>query len=61
MIDFTALYKSKLTTPAEGVERALIKRGMQDGGTDRAKALIALAHPQFRDGLTAAARDMHLI
>jgi itaconate CoA-transferase len=29
--------------------------------TERAKALIALAHPQFRDGLTAAARDMHLI
>jgi itaconate CoA-transferase len=28
---------------------------------DRAKALIALAHPQFRDGLTAAAREMHLI
>jgi itaconate CoA-transferase len=29
--------------------------------TERATALIALAHPQFRDGLTAAARDMHLI
>jgi itaconate CoA-transferase len=29
--------------------------------TERAKALIALAHPQFRDGLTAAARDMHLV
>jgi len=29
--------------------------------TERAKALIALAHPQFRDGLTSVAKDMHLI
>ena len=29
--------------------------------TVRAKALIALAHPQFRDGLTMAATDLHLI
>ena len=28
---------------------------------ERAKALIALAHPQFQDGLSAAAKDMHLI
>ena len=28
---------------------------------ERAKALIALAHPQFREGLTKAAREMHLI
>ena len=29
--------------------------------TERAKALIALAHPQFQAGLTQAAKDMHLI
>ena len=29
--------------------------------TDRAKALIALAHPEFRDRLTASARDLNLI
>jgi itaconate CoA-transferase len=29
--------------------------------TERAQALIKLAHPQFRDDLTKAARDMHLI
>ena len=29
--------------------------------TERAKALIALAHPQFQDGLTSVAKDMHLI
>ena len=29
--------------------------------TERAKALIALAHPEFRDELTEAARKLHLI
>jgi itaconate CoA-transferase len=29
--------------------------------TERAKALIALAHPEFRDELTAAAKAMYLI
>jgi itaconate CoA-transferase len=29
--------------------------------TERAKALIALAHPEFRDDLTEAARQLHLI
>jgi itaconate CoA-transferase len=29
--------------------------------TERAKALIALAHPEFRDGLTEAAKQQHLI
>jgi len=29
--------------------------------TERATALIALAHPQFRDALTTAAKDMHLM
>jgi acyl-CoA hydrolase len=76
-------------------ERALIKRGVEDGGrivarldgpvttpridthyivtefgavnlkgqssTERAHALIALAHPEFRDELTASARKLNLI
>ena len=29
--------------------------------TERAHALIALAHPQFRDALTASARELNLI
>jgi itaconate CoA-transferase len=29
--------------------------------TERAKALIALAHPEFQGELTAAAKQMHLI
>lgn len=29
--------------------------------TERAQALIALAHPAFKEELTAAAKDMHLI
>jgi itaconate CoA-transferase len=29
--------------------------------TERAQALIALAHPDFQDGLTAAAKEMHLL
>jgi acyl-CoA hydrolase len=29
--------------------------------TERAHALIASAHPEFRDGLTSAAKEMHLI
>ena len=29
--------------------------------TERAQALIDLAHPDFRDGLRDAAREMHLV
>ena len=29
--------------------------------TEHAKALIALSHPEFREGLTGAAKEMHLI
>src|SRR5882672_5345961 len=31
------------------------------GSAERARALIGLAHPQFRDELTAAAKALHLI
>jgi itaconate CoA-transferase len=29
--------------------------------TERAKALIALAHPEFRDELLASAKELHLV
>jgi hypothetical protein len=29
--------------------------------TERAQALITLAHPEFRDGLRTAAKEQHLI
>ena len=29
--------------------------------TERAKALIGLAHPEFRDGLMASAKELHLV
>jgi acyl dehydratase len=38
---------------------AVNMKGMSS--TERAKALIALAHPEFRDELTAAAKAMYLI
>jgi itaconate CoA-transferase len=35
--------------------------GLVAFSTERAHALIGLAHPQFRDGLTAAAKKLNLI
>jgi itaconate CoA-transferase len=53
------------TTPRTDTHIVLTEFGWTDlkgkSSTERAKALIALAHPQFREGLTVAARDMHLI
>jgi len=53
------------TTPRMDTHIVITEFGWTDlkgkSSTDRAKALIALAHPQFQDGLTAAAKDMHLI
>jgi hypothetical protein len=45
--------KSWLFTPATKAE------GLSS--TERAQALIALAHPAFQDGLTAAAKENHLL
>jgi itaconate CoA-transferase len=54
-----------VTTPRMDTNIVMTEFGWADlkgkSSTERATALIALAHPQFRDGLTAAARDMHLI
>ncbi len=54
-----------VTTPRIDTHIVMTEFGWADlkgkSSTERVKALIALAHPQFRDGLTAAAKDMHLI
>jgi itaconate CoA-transferase len=54
-----------VTTPRIDTHIVITEFGWADlkgkSSTERAKALIALAHPQFRQGLAAAARDLHLI
>jgi itaconate CoA-transferase len=54
-----------VTTPRTDTHIVSTEFGWTDlkgkSSTERAKALIALAHPQFRDGLTAAAKDVHLL
>ena len=54
-----------VTTPRTDTHIVITEFGWTDlkgkSSTERAKALISLAHPQFRDGLTAAAKDMHLL
>jgi itaconate CoA-transferase len=54
-----------VTTPRIDTHIVMTEFGSADlkgkSSTERAKALIALAHPQFWDGLTAAAKDMHLV
>ena len=54
-----------VTTPRTDTHIVVTEFGWTDlkgkSSTERAKALIALAHPQFRDGLTAGAKDSHLI
>ena len=54
-----------VTTPRMDTHIVITEFGWTDlkgkSSTGRAEALIALAHPQFRDGLTAAAKDMNLI
>jgi itaconate CoA-transferase len=54
-----------VTTPRIDTHIVMTEFGWADlkgkSSTERAAALIALAHPQFRDALTAAAKDMHLV
>jgi itaconate CoA-transferase len=54
-----------VTTPRIDAHIVMTEFGRTDlkgkSSTERARALVALAHPQFRDGLTAAAAEMHLI
>jgi itaconate CoA-transferase len=53
------------TTPRTDTHIVVTEFGWTDlkgkSSTERAKALIALAHPEFQGGLTAAAKEMHLI
>lgn len=54
-----------VTTPRTDVHYVVTENGVANlkglSSTERAQALIALAHPNFRDGLTAAAEEMHLL
>lgn len=54
-----------VTTPRTDVEYVVTEHGVANlkgmSSTERAKALIGLAHPAFRDQLSAAAKQMHLI
>jgi itaconate CoA-transferase len=53
------------TTPRTDTHIVVTEFGWTDlkgkSSTERAKALIALAHPEFRAGLATAAKDMHLL
>src|SRR5271155_1720552 len=54
-----------VTTPRTDVHYVVTENGVADlkglSSTERAQALIALAHPAFQDGLTAAAKENHLL
>jgi itaconate CoA-transferase len=54
-----------VTTPRTDVHYVVTENGSANlkglSSTERARALIGLAHPDFRDGLTAAAKEMHLL
>lgn len=54
-----------VTTPRTDVEYVVTEHGVANlkgmSSTDRALALIGLAHPAFRDELTSAAKQQHLI
>jgi itaconate CoA-transferase len=60
-----AQLEGPVTTPRTDTDIVVTEFGWTDlkgkSSTERAKALIALAHPEFQDGLTAAAKEMHLI
>jgi itaconate CoA-transferase len=54
-----------VTTPRTDTHLVVTEHGVANlkglSSTERASALIRLAHPAFRDQLTAQARDLHLI
>ena len=60
-----AQLEGPVTTPRTDTHIVVTEFGWTDlkgkSSTERAKALIALAHPEFQDGLTAATKEMHLI
>ena len=60
-----ARLEGPVTTPRTDTQFVVTEFGWTDlkgkSSTERAKALIALSHPAFRDELTAAAKEMHLL
>jgi itaconate CoA-transferase len=60
-----ARLEGPVTTPRIDTHIVVTEFGWADlkgkSSTERATALIGLAHPQFRDALTKAAKDMHVI
>jgi itaconate CoA-transferase len=54
-----------VTTPRTDVHYVVTENGVANlkglSSTERAQALIALAHPNFQEGLTNAAKEMHLL
>ena len=60
-----ARLEGSVTTPRIDTQFVVTEFGSANlkgkSSTERAKALIALAHPAFRDELTAAAKEMHLL
>jgi itaconate CoA-transferase len=60
-----ARLEGPVTTPRIDTQFVVTEFGWADlkgkSSMERAKALIGLAHPDFQDGLTAAAKEMHLL
>src|ERR1700678_231204 len=60
-----ARHSGPVTTPRTDTHYVVTENGVANlkgpSSTERAQALIALAHPAFRDELTAAAKEMHLL
>jgi itaconate CoA-transferase len=54
-----------VTTPRTDVHYVVTENGLTNlkglSSRERARALIALAHPDFQEGLTAVAEEMHLL
>ena len=54
-----------MTTPRNDVQLVITEFGSADlkgkASTERALALIQLAHPQFRDDLLVQAKQLHLV
>jgi itaconate CoA-transferase len=60
-----ARLEGPVTTPRIDTHIVMTELGWADlkgkSSTERASALIALAHPRFREELTEAAKEMYLI
>jgi itaconate CoA-transferase len=60
-----ARLEGPVTTPRTDTHIVVTEFGWTDlkgkSSAERAKALIVLAHPEFQGGLTAAAKELHLI